>query len=281
MNMPNPFAVQVDANAAAAAEESSNRGSDGFLPLPQGKYQAFVEKFLEVQPFTKDQSSPNFGKQVARFQLKIVAESPTGKNRTYFLRVPLFTRYAPSQKSPEGAPAQMYFDFFGDVAGATREQLIQGQVPSPNEIGGKKLTITLSQPIKPDAYNPKGFNEVSFVGAPGDIAATPTTKVMVPWLDDHGNVVDGWGPTAAGQAPATPAGPPTPPSTPAYGGAPAPAAAPAYTPGAAPQAPAAPTAAPAYTPPAAAQQAPATPAWQPDAAAVQAAAAAAASNGSY
>lgn len=266
MNMPNTFNVQVDTNAAAAADESANRSSDGFLPLPQGKYQAFVEKFVEVQPFTKDQSSPNFGKQVAKFQIKVRSDSPVGANRVYFLRVPLFTRYAPNQKNPEGAPAGMYFDFFGDVAGASREQLVAGQVPAPNEIGGKNLTITLSAPIKPDAYNPKGFNEVSFVGKPGDLEATPKTKVMVPWLDDHGNVTPGWEPTANGQQGA-PAGPPTPPSV---GGAPTPPAAPQ---GSAPAAPAAPAYAGAPTPPAA-------PSFNPGAAA-QAAAAAAAGTGSY
>lgn len=280
MNMPNPFNIQVDTNAAAAAEESSNRGSDGFPPLPQGKYQAFVEKFIEVQPFTKDERSGNFGKQAARFQLKIVSDSPIGAGRVYFLRVPLFTRYAPSQKSPEGAPAGMYFDFFGEVAGATRDQLIAGQVPSPTEIGGKRLTITLSAPIKPDAYNPKGSNEVSFVGKEGDINATPKTKVVVPWLDDHGNVNPGWEPTAAGQAPA-PAAQQAPP---AYGGAPAaaPSAPPAYAAPAAPAAPApaaAAPAAPAYAPPAAAQAAP--PAWHPGAEAVQQAAAAAAAGTGY
>lgn len=263
MNMPNPFAIQVDTNAAAAADESANRSSDGFPPLPQGKYQAFVEKFIEVQPFTKDSSSPNFGKQVARFQLKVRSDSPVGANRVYFIRVPLFTRYAPSQKSPEGAPAGMYFDFFGEVAGATREQLVTGQVPAPNEIGGKNLTITLSAPIKPDAYNPKGSNEVSFVGKPGDLAATPQTKVMVPWLDEHGNVNPGWEPGATQQG--TPAGPPTPPST---GGAPTPPPAPQG----APTPPPAPNFGGAPTPP--------TPAFQPNAAAA-AQAAAAATTGAY
>lgn len=246
--MTTGFAIEVDQNAAAAAQEAAEqqKGGDGFPPLPGGKYQAYVEKFLKVEDFAK--SGPNAGKKVARFQIKIRDDSPNGAKRVYFLRVPLFTRYAPSEKNPQGAPATMFWDFFEKVAGASREQLLAGQTPGPNEIGGKPLTITLSAPIKPDSYNPKGSNEITYVDAPGDIAATPTNKVFVPWLDDNGNVKPGWGPDAQQAAPAAQQATP-----------------PAYNPGAQQQPPA-------WNPQ---QQAAQPPAWLPSQQQVQQAVAAA------
>lgn len=243
------FVAEIDPRAAEAAEEAAKGGSGGFPPLPAGAYQAYVAKVVGTEKFGG--SGGNANKQVVRIQVQIVDESPTGRKRSFFVRVPLFTRFAPTEKNPQGAPARGFWDFWEKAMGWSRDLLITGQLPGPSDIGGKPLTIKLGAPKEPDAFNPLGYNEVDFFDAPGDINATPQTPVRVPWLDDHGNLVAGYVPKAAGARAAAPA-PAAPSAPPAWGGgAPAQAAPPA------PQAPA-------YAqPPAAPQQAPQAPAGPP------------------
>ncbi len=216
------FVAEIDNDAAEAAQEAASGGNGTFPPLPAGKYQAFIEKVEGVKPFGGN--GGNAKKSVLSLRVKIVAESPTGAGRVYFLRVPLFTRYAPNEKNPKGAPARMFWDFFEKAIGWSRDLLITNQLPGPEDVGGKHLTITLGVPQAPDQYNPHGFNEIAFVDAAGDVNATPTNKVMVPWLDDNGNLTGEWANKAANPGvtqQTAPAGPPAPPTfgAPAVGGA--------------------------------------------------------------
>lgn len=220
------FKAEVDAEAKAAQDEAASGGGDGFPPLSAGKYQATVLKVDGVTDFGGQ--GGNAKKKVVKIQIKIVPESPTGKNRVFFTRIPLFTRYAPTEKNPKGAPARAYFDFWGKVAGVPDENLLTGDLTiTPEQLQGKPLTITLSAPIKPDEYNAKGSNEVSFFDKPGSVNDTPTQKPTVPWLDAEGNLLDGVAPAAPGApAAAQSATPPSysPPAAPAAAASSAPPA---------------------------------------------------------
>jgi hypothetical protein len=216
------FIAEIDADAAGAAKEAAT-GSGEFPPLAPGKYQAIVEKVIGVQDFGG--TGGNAKKKVVRLQFKIVDDSPTGAKRVYFDRIPLFTRFAPSEKNPQGAAARGFWDFWGKAIGVPQDQLILGNLPGPEGVQGKQVSITLGKPIAPDDYNPLGSNEISFYDAAGDVNASPThapAAVLTPWLDDKGKLIGGAAPAsrpAATQVPAT---------APAWG---APAAeAPAWTP---------------------------------------------------
>lgn len=234
------FTAQVDQNVAATYDEAHASGT--FAPLPKGKYQARIVplspkdgKDFEVAPFAKNNEA-YAGKQVLRLRAQILDESPTGAKRTFFLRVPLFSKYAPSPKNPQGAPARDYFSFFEKVAGASKEQVLAGQLPGWEAIDGKFLTLTLSEPTMPDQYNDLGSNDVDFIDGPGSIAATPLiqpgTKIA-PWLTPDGALDPNWvSPAQQAQQAIANAQPP------AYGGAPAAPSAPSSP--AAPQAPQAP-----------------------------------------
>lgn len=218
------FIAEIDPNAAEAAAEAAAGGNGSFPPLAAGKYQANVVKVEGVADFGG--TGGNAKKKVVRLQFKILADSPTGANRVYFDRVPLFTRFAPSEKNPQGATARGFWDFWGKAIGVPQDQLILGNLPGPEGIAGKQVTITLSKPIAPDDYNPLGYNEISFYDAAGDVNASPTHKPVVAWLDAAGNLIGGQiaAPRAAvqqAQAPAT---------APAWGEQ---TAAPAWTPDAA------------------------------------------------
>jgi hypothetical protein len=214
------FNAVVDERVEEALNDANSGGGGSFAPLPKGKYQAQVVILSEKdnKPFEVVPWNPNkqeyAGKSALRIRVKILANSPTGANRSYFIRVPLFSRFAPSQKNPQGASARTYFDFWGKVAGATKEQLLTGKLPGWEAVAGKLLTITLSDPkVAESDYdkknNPLGTNEVDFVDAPGNIANTPVRVPGVPvapWLDANDNLLQGVqaGGAVAAQAPAGP-----------------------------------------------------------------------------
>jgi hypothetical protein len=216
------FNAVVDQRVAEAYDEAASGGNGKFPPLPKGKYQAQIvalnekeQKAFEVVPWNPNKSE-YAGKQALRIRVKILANSPTGANRSYFIRVPLFSRFAPSQKNPQGAPARTYFDFWQKVVGVTKEEVLSGKLPGWERVAGKFLTITVSEP-KPATSdydlknNPLGTNEVDFVDAPGNIANTPVRipgQPVAPWLDANDDLLQGvqaGGAVAAQQQPAAPA----------------------------------------------------------------------------
>lgn len=267
--------VEVDNDATQLQEEARKGGGDGkFPPVPAGKYQAFVEKIKGVEKFGG--SGANASKQVLTLQVKIHGDSPVAAGRVYFVRIPLFMRWAPSEKNPKGAVASTYFDFFEKVMGIPAEQVAAGQVGDLEAAGGKPLSIILSKPNAPDQWNPLGSNEVSFVNAPGDLAETPQTKLMVPWLDDKGNLTPQYAQQAQGGAPAAQQQQ-APAVAPQWGGG-APQAQAATPPQYGAQQPVAQQTPPQYGVQA---QGAATPAWMPGQDAAQAAAAAATAGTGY
>ena len=207
------FTAEVDPNAAEALAEANSGGNGKFPPLPRGEYRGTIvplksdgSQRVEVTNFGG--TGGNANKKVLRVAIKIAADSPTGAGRIFFTRVPLFSRYAPTQKNPQGAPARNYFGFFGAL-GVSEEALLSGNIGiGPDQILGKPINFTLGDPQAPDQYNPLGFNEVGFFNKPGP-ANTPVRQPGVPvapWLDAEDNLIEGYAPGAPAQPqPAAPA----------------------------------------------------------------------------
>lgn len=217
------FSASVDPNVEQAREEVQS-GGGSFRPLPKGKYSATIVPLGDDKSFEVVDFSPNnpayAGKKALRVKVRIVDDSPTGAKRTFFARVPLFSRYAPSQKNPAGAAARGYFDFFEKAIGVPTEQVLKGILPGPEALLGKRISITLSDPIAPDKWNELGSNEVAFWDAAGSVASTPTGAPNAPWLDEHGNLRPDWvsstpSASAPAGAPSAPADVWATPSTPA------------------------------------------------------------------
>ena len=226
------FIAEIDAETAAGKPLESGSGGGDFPPLTKGKYQMTVRKVVKRDVFGG--TGPNGQKPVLKLEVQIVEDSPTGKNRVYFPRVPLFTKFAPNEKHPTGAANLAFTGFWRDAMEWPEEKLRAGELPDENYILGRQFTGVLGAPKPPDQWNPLGSNEIDFYEKAGDVNATPTAPPRVPWLTAEGKLVEGYVAPVAGQAPAPQAY--TPPPAP---GAPA---APAYTP---------PSTPPAYTPPAA------------------------------
>lgn len=218
------FQVEIDQDAQSALEEAQSGGNGKFPPLLKGEYQATIVPLkkdgdrVEVVDFGG--TGPNGKKKVLRIAVRIVDGSPLGAKKQFFIRVPLFQRYAPTEKHPKGAPARMYFDFCAAI-GMSDADTLAGRIPDLNVWMGKALGIVLSDAIEPDKYNALGSNEVSFINKPGNIAASPRRapgQPLAPWLDGNDNIIVGYtfasdeaqqmyagggAPAASGQAPAT------------------------------------------------------------------------------
>lgn len=192
------FQVEIVQDAQSALEEAQSGGNGKFPPLLKGEYQANVVPLkkdgdrVEVADFGG--TGPNGKKKVLRVAVRIVDGSPLGAKKQFFIRVPLFMRYAPTEKHPKGAPARMYFDFWSAM-GVPEADILAGHIPDPNVWMGKPLGIVLSDAIEPDKYNALGSNEVSFVNKAGNAAASPRRapgQPLAPWLDGNDNIIVGY-----------------------------------------------------------------------------------------
>ncbi|GAB2699337.1 hypothetical protein BKA24_001788 [Microbacterium marinum] len=186
------FTAQIGPNAAAAAKEAADRSGGGdFTPLLRGRYQARIIENKGVEDFAKA-GSRNAGKQCVRLQVQILEGSPLGARRTFFVRIPLFTNFAPTDKNPDGASAWMFWNFFTKIMGMTEEQIIAG-APLPSNVEGRVITIILGKPKVPDEHNPLGSNEIDDVdAADADFARTPTLPAggsLAPWLTPAGALI--------------------------------------------------------------------------------------------
>lgn len=155
-----PF-IKTDAAAEELLEESQKGGS--FELLPKGWYEGTVKK-VEVVDFSSKDDSPykQQGYKALNVQLRIVDSSEVGAGRVFFLRVPLFQRYLPSVKNPQGAVAQTYFDFFLAM-GFTKDQVAKADVKIDQAaLGGKPLGFSLVV-READEWNSEPRNEVSYV----------------------------------------------------------------------------------------------------------------------
>ena len=210
------FIADVDANVAAAYEEAQSGGNGTFPPLPGGKYVATIVPLKKDGPNAEvvdfGGNGANAKKKVVRLAFRIVDESPTGKGRHLFARIPLFSRYAPSQKHPQGAPARAYFDFWIKAIGWPEAEVLAGRLPGPLEIMGKRVTLTLSDPKPAESaydleHNPLGTNEISFYDKAGDPQSAPRRTPGVPiapWLDADDNLIEQWAPAAQATTQAAP-----------------------------------------------------------------------------
>lgn len=223
------FQAEIDPNAAGAAEDAASRqGGGDFPPLPRGRYQAVIKENKGIEPFGGN--GANAQKKIVRLRVDILSESPTGASRVYFVRVPLFSRFAPTDKNPEGAAAWVFWNFFEKVMGVSREDILDGK-PLPSNVEGRRLSIILGKAQKPDDYNPLGFNEVDDVDAPdADFGKTPVRVAGVsvaPWLTADDQLIPNHPslapkvPAGAGGPALAPGGPGIAPITPIGGGYPA------------------------------------------------------------
>jgi len=219
------FTAEIDAETASGKPLESGSGTGDYPPLIKGKYQMTVIEVLEQQKWGGQGDNAN--KPVLKVKLQIVDDSPNGRRRTFYHRLPLFTKFA------SGKANLQFTGFWRDAIGWDEAKLRAGDLPGESDILGKQFTGVLGAPQPPNQWNPLGFNEVEFFEKAGDVNATPTAKPTVPWLDVNGNLVAGYVSPVAGQP--APAQSYTPPPAPG-------AVAPAYVPPAAPAA---------YVPPAA------------------------------
>lgn len=204
------FTPEIDEYAAQAAEKAAEALPSGdFPPVPKGAYQAIILENRGVEELTKDQTKANFGKKVVNLHVQILQNSPTAAGRHFFVRVPLFSRFAPNPNAKNdeaktiGAPARMFFNFFQNVMGVPLDDIL-AKKPLPSNVEGRRLTIIMGAPIAPDQYNPLGSNQIDGVDAPeDDFSKTPVLQpgaTVAAWLTPEGGLNPNWTPPAQGGA---------------------------------------------------------------------------------
>lgn len=189
--MSTAIMAEVDAKADELVKEA---GSFGILPA--GSYEATV-KAAEVVAFAKQGKYAD--KKALNVQLQILAGSPTGSGRVFFARVPLFQRFLPTQKNPQGAIASLYFNFFLAL-GVSKEDVAQGKLPTLEELGGKRVGFSLAVK-EPDDYHDSKFNEVRNVFAPKSVAGVtePGRSAVGSAFQPKAGVDSPWGTQAAAE----------------------------------------------------------------------------------
>ena len=129
--------------------------ADGFAPIDAGNYDVTITG-MELKHYGAE--AKNAGKPYINVKLRIVEDSDKYAKRVLFAQVPLFSRWAPTPKSPAGAVTN-YFQFFSAV-GVSRAQIASGQnLPGMDELGGKRISVYV-QKREPDERNPQGSNQV-------------------------------------------------------------------------------------------------------------------------
>lgn len=182
--------MSLVASTTAGAQEAYKKAqaSNSFAALPTGNYEVTVAK-AEVIPFAKQGAYAKM--QALNVQLRVVEDAKVGAKRVFFFRVPLFDKFLPTQKNPQGAPVFTYFGFFGAV-GATDEQLETGKLPALKDILGKRLVAKINLFVvgsegqeyhtNKDTGENEAWNEVSSVWASTAPAATGGRAVAGdPW----------------------------------------------------------------------------------------------------
>lgn len=201
------FTAEIDAQADEAyAHSNEERGNGEFPPLPLGWYPALIVENKGVEELTSDTTNRNHGKNVVRVQVRILDESPTGAKRSFFVRVPLFSRWAPNPTATneiskrDGWPVDMFWHFFEKVMGMSLDEIKTGKLRS--DVEGKYLLIKLGKPKVPDEHNPLGSNEIEDVAAfNNDYTKVPRINPNVPiapWLTAEGTLNPAWTPPVKG-----------------------------------------------------------------------------------
>lgn len=201
------FEAEIDAQADLGyAHSQEERGNGEFPPLPAGWYPMVVVENKGIEPLTDDTTNRNYGKKVVRLQLRVVADSPTGANRSFFHRLPIFSRWAPNPNSSneisrrDGWPVDEFWHFFEHVMGMTVDAIKLGKLRS--DVEGKFLMVKLGKPKAPDEHNPLGSNEIEDFAAPSnDFTKVPRINPNVPvaaWLTAEGTLNPAWTPPVKG-----------------------------------------------------------------------------------
>lgn len=142
--------TQEDVKAAEAAQNS-------FALLPKGTYHGTISK-AELKTYGKGNYE---GKRYLNLTLRIAENSEVGAKRTFFYKVPLFGRWAPSAKHPAGYPTN-FLDFYLAV-GVAKEKIALGKgLPGPDELQGKAISFYLTVK-EADDYHDSQWNDVSGV----------------------------------------------------------------------------------------------------------------------
>lgn len=139
--------------------QKSEASSGGFAPLAAGDYNVTI---FDVEDATYGPKSANAGRPSLRVQLR-VSEGQEGTNRRLFETIPLFARWAPTAKNPDGSDAFTFFDFFAAVRGESPKDFRKSfndlvdagenpasLLPANSELLGKPLTVVLK--VENDTY---------------------------------------------------------------------------------------------------------------------------------
>ena len=281
--MSTQMIVQTAGDTDEAFADAQNAHRTWWPALPERYYECVIESG-KIDDFA--QQGANAGKKAINYRIK-VTEAGEGKNRVFFLRIPLFQRFAPKAENPKGAVASDYFSFFA-LMGLSPEQVKAGQIGAVEDYYGRPLSVE----IVPQAVRPGKNLDENGVAQPESgperfKASNGGVAYVAPAVDSGTAAAWGapaatappaatqaaWGHPAPAAAPVAQQAPPAPPApaaaspwaqpaAPVQQAAPVAPVAPAALPTAqwqqpaAPAAPAAAQAAPVYAPPAAAQAAP-------------------------
>lgn len=175
-----PIQAQARTGAAQAAQQQESQ----FKPVPKGWYDGTIVK-AEVQQY---KSGKYQGKNYLNTRVKILKTAQTGAGREFFLRVPLFSNWAPSQKYPDGYPT-LYAPFFSAL-GVSDAAIDSGNIPlEVSDLGGSPIGFFVTVEDADD-YHEEEWNDVTRVrkstaGTPsavaaeaGDVWGTATTPTV-------------------------------------------------------------------------------------------------------
>lgn len=128
--------MSLTAQVSAGYEEAVKQAAAANAALPAGEYNVTLATG-EVKPFAKDNAN-YANKNALNITLRIADGQFAG--RTLRGRIPLFDRWNPSAKYPDGYPIREYGQFFKAV-GASQEQINSGNLPPLDVILGKPLSV--------------------------------------------------------------------------------------------------------------------------------------------
>jgi hypothetical protein len=173
--------------------EESVKAANSFAAIPQDTYEFTIVK-VDEQGFPG--KGANAGKPTLNVQLRRIEDDKPGAKRVFFKRIPLFGRWAPSAKYPDGYPALGDFIEFAVALGVPKEVAQKGELPLElHEILGKPITAYLKL-NEPDQYNDGEWNEVGRLKASTHVATSSTSVSADVWNT----------PAPASDAPETPWG---------------------------------------------------------------------------
>ena len=130
-------------------------GNNRFAALAAGKYVASV---FEAELGEYGPKSGNKGRPFVKVQFRI-EDGQTGANRRIFQNIGIFEKWAPTSKNPDGSDNFTFFGFFAAVTGKSEKDFREwfrdakdpfGELPSPSQLEGRKVTLVLK--VVPDDY---------------------------------------------------------------------------------------------------------------------------------